>query len=197
MALTDAPRRPSGELDEVTLRLAQRGDARARRRLVDHYARRVFHLLSRMLSPVGRGHLVEDLAQETMLRVIGALDRFDPGGSAKLSTWIITIASRLALQELAKRRPVTVPVVEAELSGGLGTSPEAHASAQQLRRRVRAVVAAMSPQLRAAFVLTDAQGLSPAEVAEVLGIAAATARTRIHRARTEIRRALKESERDG
>ena len=55
---------------------------------------------------------------------------------------------------------------------------------------VQAVVAAMSPELRAAFVLSDGHGMSPAEVAAALEIAPATARTRIHRARARIRSAL-------
>ena len=101
-------RRPDGELDPFTLRAAQRGERRAQRRLVDHHARSVFGVLSRILSPAGKGGLVEDLAQETMLRVLGSIERFDPSGPAKLSTWILTIAARLAVQELQRRKPSMV-----------------------------------------------------------------------------------------
>src|SRR5262249_45174452 len=64
-------RRP--ELDDLTLARAQRGEEPAWRALVERYQRPVFALLSRMLSPVARRDLVEDLAQETFLRAFRAL----------------------------------------------------------------------------------------------------------------------------
>src|SRR5215831_16089459 len=89
------------ELDDLTLARAQRGDEPACRTLVERYQRPVFALLGRMC-----GHArVEDLAQETFLRVFRALPRFDRSGPARLSTWILTVATRLALDEL-RRRPL-------------------------------------------------------------------------------------------
>src|SRR5215470_592892 len=93
----------SRELDDVTLARAQRGEAAAWRALVEHYQRAVFALLSRMLAPSGRAALVEDLAQETFLRAFRALPAFDRGGRARLSTWILTIATRLGIDELRRR----------------------------------------------------------------------------------------------
>src|SRR5262245_9009014 len=90
------------ELDEVTLARAKRGDERACRAFVETYQRQVFALISRLL---GRQPLVEDLAQETFLRAFRALASFDPRGPARLSTWLLTIASRLALDELRRRAP--------------------------------------------------------------------------------------------
>ena len=190
-------RRPDGELDPFTLRAAQRGDRRAQRRLIDHHARAVFGVLSRILSPADKGGLVEDLAQETMLRVLGSVERFDPAGPAKLSTWILTIAARLAVQELQRRRPSMVSA-DAEsverLMAGAAASPESQIAARQLRTRVQLVVAELSAPLRAAFVLADGYGMTPAEVAEALDVPAATARTRIHRARERIRAVLDEED---
>ncbi len=196
MAVTEPHHGRDRQLDRDTLLRAQQGHRRARRRLIEHYAPAVFHLLSRLLSPAGRGGLVEDLAQETMLRVVQAIGRFDPDGPAKLSTWILTIASRLALQELQRRRPTTVSMPEVEPAGPDFCSPEDHVATGQLRRRVAHVVATLSPSVRAAFVLSDAHGLTPSEVAEALEIPPATARTRIHRARQQIRHALGEDAHD-
>ena len=178
-----------GELDPDALREAQEGDPSAVRAVVDHHAPMVFKLLSRILGPAGQQTHVDDLAQETMLRVVQAIPRFTPEGPAKLSTWILTIATRLALQHLRRRRPNVVDVEPTTLPSS-GATPEALISAAQLRSQVQAVVAAMSPELRAAFVLSDAHGLSPTEVADALEIPPATARTRIHRARARIRAAL-------
>src|SRR5262245_42484489 len=95
------------ELDQVTLARAQRGDEGACRTLVVTYQRPVFALLSRILR-----RNVDDLAQETFLRVFRALPRFRPAGPARLSTWILTIATRLAIDELRAAR-VWVPLDEA------------------------------------------------------------------------------------
>src|SRR5215213_1464126 len=98
-----APHHDERELDEVTLARAQRGDRAAQAMLVERYQRPVFALLSRM---VGRERaLVEDLAQETFLRVLRSLAGFTVNGPARLSTWIVTIATRLALDHLRRRAP--------------------------------------------------------------------------------------------
>jgi RNA polymerase sigma-70 factor (ECF subfamily) len=171
------------ELDEVTLRLAQRGDRRAQGRFVDHYAPTIFAFLSRR----GIGGSVEDAAQDAMVAALAALPRFDPSGTARLSTWLLTIASRSARRS-GRRRP-TVALAD-EPADPASTSPEAHAHATQLRDRARAVVDALAPELREAFVLAEAHGLTPIEIGQVQGVPPATARTRLHRARTRIRTAL-------
>src|SRR5438270_2065612 len=98
------------ELDELTLKRAQRGESAAFRRLVETYERGVFAILSRMLGPRGRRHRVEDLAQETFLRVYRALPGWVPDGPARLSSWILTIATRLAIDELQKASSRELPL---------------------------------------------------------------------------------------
>jgi RNA polymerase sigma factor (sigma-70 family) len=90
------------ELDETTLHRTQHGDPGACRALVEHYQDAVFALLGRMLGRAGRAQL-EDVAQDTFLAVFTGLARFAPAGPARLSTWILTIATRRAIDEL--RRP--------------------------------------------------------------------------------------------
>src|SRR6185503_9654648 len=102
--------RPVEPLDELTLRRAQRGDEQAWRALIARFQHPVHALIWRLL--VGRArHRVEDLVQETFVRVLRALPEFDPAGPASLSTWILTIATRLALNELRRPEP---RVLEAE-----------------------------------------------------------------------------------
>src|SRR5208283_5050811 len=91
---TAAARPRLEELDGATLDRARARDPVAMRAFVVRYQRPVFALLSRL---VGRGPHVEDLAQETFLRAFRALPGFDPAGAARASTWLLTIATRLAL----------------------------------------------------------------------------------------------------
>ena len=185
---------PAGprEVDDITLRLAQRGEAKAQRRFVRTYEVPVFHLLSRLLAPSADRASVEDLAQETMQRALRALPGFDPQGPAKVSTWVLTIASRLALQRLRRRTSAVVPLAQPDARVSDVATPEQVLDADSMRERARAALACLSPEVRAAFVLSCAHGLSPAEVARVLDVAPATARTRIFRARAAMRTALGE-----
>ena len=184
------------ELDEVTLARAQRGDAAATRALVERYQRPVFALLARML--LGRAE-VEDLAQETFMRVFTALPRFDRAGSAKLSTWILTIASRVALDQLARHAPAVRDVRDVRDPSDLAAIParaadgaDVGADRSALRRALEAAVAALPPAFRAAFLLREYHGLEYDEIARALDIELGTVRSRLARARAELRANLAE-----
>jgi RNA polymerase sigma-70 factor (ECF subfamily) len=182
--------REDPELDEVSLARAQRGDRAAQAMLVERYQRPVFSLLSRM---IGRERaLVEDLAQETFLRALRALPRFSPHGPARLSTWIVTIATRLALDHLRRKTP---RLDEAEAAGGLpGVLPWPD---QDAHRRAVAValteaVEALGAPFRAAFLLREVHGLSYDEIARALEIDPGTVKSRLARARAALQQALAE-----
>jgi RNA polymerase sigma-70 factor (ECF subfamily) len=171
-------------LDELTLRRAQRGDERAWRDLIARYQQPVHALLWRMFAGRAR-HRVEDLAQETFVRVLKALPSFDPAGSATLSTWILTIATRLALNEL--RRPDSV---------GLEREPvgRERADGDAERRRIAAAIAAgmstLSDAQRAVLVLREYHELDYGEIAEVLELDVGTVKSRLSRARAAMREHL-------
>src|SRR4051812_6236689 len=88
-------------IDAVVVERCRQQDPMAFRAFVVRHERMVFALLSRML---GHGAEVEDLAQETFVRAFRAFPSFDPMGPAKVSTWLLTIAVRLALDSRKKRR---------------------------------------------------------------------------------------------
>ena len=182
-----APPAPA-ELDEVTLRRAQRGDADASRALVERYQGPVFALLGRMLGGVRRG-AVEDLAQDTFLAVFAALPRFRLDGSARLSTWILTIAARRAIDELRRRPPAPIAVDDVAAPRERTDAP---AERRQLAAAIDRALADLSPPHRAAFVLYELHGLDYQEVAQALGIDVGTVRSRLARARAALRAALAE-----
>jgi RNA polymerase sigma-70 factor (ECF subfamily) len=171
-------------LDELTLRRAQRGDERAWRDLIERYQQPVHALLWRMFAGRAR-HRVEDLTQETFVRVLKALPSFDPAGSATLSTWILTIATRLALNEL--RRPDSLEL-EREPVG------RERADADAERRRIAAAIAAGMTTLpdaqRAVLVLREYHDLDYGEIAEVLELDVGTVKSRLSRARAAMREHL-------
>ena len=186
---------PANEIDELTLRRAQRGDQAACRALVERYQRPVFGLLHRMLGPT-RSDRVEDLAQETFLHVFRSLAAFAPLGPARLSTWILTIASRRAVDELRRsgRTGETADLDEAQVASTERADEGARRSA--LAARVAAAVAALAPEYRAAFLLRAYHGFDYGEIARALECEIGTVKSRLSRARAELRRALREDDGD-
>jgi RNA polymerase sigma-70 factor (ECF subfamily) len=176
--------RSTEPLDELTLRRAQRGDQRAWRELIDRYQQPVHALIWRLLAGRAR-HRVEDLTQETFVRVLRALPKFEPGGPATLTTWILTIATRAALNEL--RRPEATEL-EREPIG------DARADADAERRRLGAAiaegVAALPDTQRAVLVLREYHDLEYAEIADALELDVGTVKSRLSRARAALREHL-------
>lgn len=190
-ATPDRPQR-AAELDEVTLARAQRGDLRAKRALVERYQRPVVALVSRLLRGQADPGLVEDIAQETFLRVFRALPKFDRHGPARLSTWILTIASHRAIDELRRRRLDTRPFDSTAVQVAASDRADATAERKMLARHLSDAIDGLSPEYRAAFVLREYHGMEYAEISKVLGIDLGTVKSRLSRARSRLRQALAE-----
>lgn len=175
------------ELDELTLERAKRGDQRAWLALVRRYETRVFALVSRMLVGARPTALVQDLAQDTFVRVLRALPEFDTGGSARLSTWILCIATRLTIDEL--RRDRATPTADADRFTANDRS-DARAERRQMGDAIVRALNGLKPTLRAVFVLREYHGLEYEEIARALDLDPANVATRLHRSRRALRKAL-------
>ena len=181
------PRDETNELDELAIRRAANGDGAAARQLVERYQHRVFALVSRMLWRQGRA-TIEDIAQDTFLRVFQNLGKFEVDGPAKLSTWILTIAARRAIDELRRMRPTPTD----DIRGASTDRTDADVQRKQLIAAIEAAVADLSPELRAAFLLREYHGLEYTEIARSLGIELGTVKSRLSRARMLLRERLAE-----
>jgi RNA polymerase sigma-70 factor (ECF subfamily) len=127
-----------------------------------------------------------DVAQETFMRVFRALPDWDPRGSARLSTWILTVATRAAIDELRKRTPTgaLVDVVD--------SAPPPPTELRSLRHAIERALGELVPEFRAVFVLREFHELSYQEIAGALDIDVGTVKSRLSRARAELRVALAE-----
>jgi RNA polymerase sigma-70 factor (ECF subfamily) len=129
----------------------------------------------------------EDLAQETYLRAVAALPRFEASASAR--TWLLSIARRVAADAVraAGRRPRTTAVADWDaLAVRAGATRRAGDEAVLLAQ----LVAALDRDRHEAFVLTQVLDLSYAEAAQVCGCPVGTIRSRVARAREDLVRAL-------
>lgn len=136
--------------------------------------------------------MVEDIAQETFLRVFRALPRFDRNGPARLSTWILTIASHRAIDELRKRRIETRPFDPASFEVPANDRADLEAERRMLARLLGNAIESLSPEYRAAFVLREYHGLEYTEIASALSIDLGTVKSRLNRARSRLRQALRD-----
>jgi RNA polymerase sigma-70 factor, ECF subfamily len=190
MSAPPKSREAEGDLDEVTLLRAKAGNRAAQTALIERYQQPVFALLWRIAGPDRA--LVEDLAQETFLRVLAALPRFEPSGRARLITWILTIATRLAVDHIRARtgRAYDVPP-----PGGIPATlplPDEDAERRSLGAALVSAIDALGPQFRAAFLLREVHGLRYEEIAETLGVDIGTVKSRLSRARALLQRMLAE-----
>ena len=165
------------------------GDAAAFEQLVKRHERRVFGLLMRML---GSREEAEDAAQDTFLNLHRHGHRFRR--EARFSTFVYRVAVNAALNRrrtLGRRRAhmeslARVQAVgEALPEGPVG--PEQVTAGDEIRQRVQREILALPRNLRAPVILYDLEGMSYAEIAEILEIAEGTVKSRIHRARRALR----------
>jgi len=172
------------ELDDLTLRRAQQGERAALELLVERYHSMVHALVWRMACARGESH-VADLVQDSLVRVLQALPRFDRAGPARLSTWILTITTRVVLND--RRR---IPRHDVKLEPSAYIDPATAVADLELGAAIaRAVLDLPEPQ-RIAFVLREYHDLDYSEIAEVLEVDVGTIKSRLSRARAAVRDTL-------
>lgn len=177
---------PTGDPPGFLERL-RAGEARAFEELVRGYQHRVFGVALRML---GNRAEAEEAAQEVFLRVHRAIGEFR--GEAKLSTWLYAITSRLCLTRLAAgERRVAREGEEtlARLADGHAT-PAAEAERSELEAALHRAIAELPEERRIVVVLRDLEGLAYEEIAEALEMPVGTVRSRLHRARMDLKEKL-------
>ena len=176
------------EIDSVTLAGCRKRDRAALQRFVLAYQRPVFAFLSRML---GHGPHVDDVAQEVFVKACQALPRFDPAGPARLSTWLLGIASHAAIDHRRRNRRKLVAIDDVPPAAHENT-PEADQHRRDLARAFEQAAANLDDDQRAVFVLAEFHELGMAEIARTLGVPENTVKTRLFRARERMRAMLGE-----
>jgi RNA polymerase sigma-70 factor (ECF subfamily) len=176
--------------DDVRLMLALRaGDASAFDVLFQRWSGPLLRYLDRMVRDAATA---EELVQETFLRLYRARERYQP--DARFSTWLYTIATRLALNELRRPRNQS-PHKSTDESADDGSALvlEAHAPraddvahARRVGESVEEALGTLPERQRAALWLAAVEGLSYAEIAESLETSEKSVKALVHRARSAL-----------
>jgi len=184
--------------DQEVVAQARAGRETVYRELIGRYERPVFSIIYRL---VRDRELAEDLAQDTFIKVLNALDRYDP--KQKFSSWIFKIAHNTAIDRLRKREVDTLSLdgspnartaddVEATriVVASTEESPEEYAASREIGTEIERALARLRPEYRTAIMLWHIEDRPYEEIAEIMEIPLGTVKTFIHRARNELRKHL-------
>ncbi len=185
--------------DDVEAKLIERliaRDERAFNELVTAYGRRVSALVMRML---GNRAEAEDLTQEVFVQVFKAIGTFR--GESKLSTWIYRIAVNLCknrskylrvrhaneqdeLEAVAER----IPLGDGKNANvAHNERPDEAMAGRQVEKIVQDAILKIDPSFRECLILRDVEELSYEEIEQITGLAAGTVKSRIFRARAQLK----------
>lgn len=176
--------------EDALVRRAAGGDAEAFRGLFVKHRSDVSRLVYRMLNAPAD---LDDVVQEVFVQVFRSLKDFR--GQSKFSTWLhrVTVNVVLMHRRSARSRPVLTEEVPNELVSDEGQSlPDEDAERHERMRAFQRLLARLADKKRVVFVLHELEGMSPAEIADVVGAPVLTVRTRLFYARRELEAMLPE-----
>jgi RNA polymerase sigma-70 factor (ECF subfamily) len=188
--VTDESAQPT---DEALVVLSLDGDEGAFATLVRRYQRRLTAFLGQL---VGDIELARELTQETFIRAWSALERFDP--RYRFSTWLFRIAHNLGIDQLRRRRLLTVPLYRRDSDGDevevvihdLEKDPFGHFENQELAKFIRQAIEELRPEYRELVLLRHFGGLSYQEIADFKEMPLGTIKNKLFRAHSVLRKAL-------
>jgi len=174
--------------DEDLLAAARRGDRAALESLLRRYQARIYGYGLRMC---GDRDDARDVLQETMLAMARRVEALQ--AAAALPTWLYTVARSFCIKR-RRGRPRLESLDDAGARGlqvaDPGRGPEERVAGQQLEAALSEAIGALNQSQRDVLVLRDIEGLSAAQVADVLGLRVEAVKSRLHRARLALRERL-------
>jgi RNA polymerase sigma-70 factor (ECF subfamily) len=175
---------PAEPSDVELVAAAQRGDRAAIEALLERHEPTIYRFGLRLC---GDEESAREVLQETMLAAFKNLSSFR--GEASVSTWLYQIAKSFCIKE--RRRPAAAHAAGAEPPredlADPGPGPDSLVHARRIGAALAAGIAALGDEQREALVLRDVEGLSAEEAAAVAGVQVGALKSRLHRARVELR----------
>lgn len=180
-------------MDETALvERTREGDAKAFAALVRRYEGKIFRLAQNITQ---NREDAEDVLQETFLKAYEHLDQFQ--GNSKFYTWIVRIAVNQALMKLRKRKADKTVSMDETIDTGEDTvareiaawdeNPEQRYSREEVGAILTSAIDSLAAPYRAVFVLRDMEELSTEETAEALDLSIPAVKSRLLRARLQLR----------
>jgi RNA polymerase sigma-70 factor (ECF subfamily) len=177
-----------GRTDADLISAVQRGERDAIDELLARYETSIYRFGLRMC---GNEEDAREVLQETLVAAFRHLPTFR--GDAALSTWLYQIARSFCIKERRGRRPTeSLDDMKGERMNLAepAAPPDARAHAREIGAALASAIGALPPEAREAIVLRDVEGLSAEEAAAIVGIEVGALKSRLHRARLQLRQEL-------
>jgi RNA polymerase sigma-70 factor, ECF subfamily len=181
--------------DILLVNRAREGDVQAFEQLVKQYDRQVFRIAQHITQ---NREDAEDVVQDAFLKAYEKLEQFQ--GNSKFYTWLVRIAVNESLMRLRKRRTGRMVSIDEDVETEEGSmprdlaewrpDPEMMYGQSELAEILRKTIQGLPPGFRVVFVLRDVEGLSTEETAETLGLSVPAVKSRLLRARLQLRERL-------
>jgi RNA polymerase sigma-70 factor (ECF subfamily) len=185
----------TGVDEAVLVAQSREGDMRAFGELVRRYEGKIFRLAQHVTQ---NREDAEDVLQETFMKAYEHLDQFK--GDSKFYTWIVRIAVNQALMKLRRRKTDKSVSLDEQIDTGedtvvreiaaWGEDPEQRFSREELGEILDSAIESLEPPYRSVFVLRDIEELSTEETAEALNLSVPAVKSRLLRARLQLREKL-------
>jgi RNA polymerase sigma-70 factor, ECF subfamily len=181
--------------DVALVNSARGGDVQAFETLVNKYDRQIFRIAQHITQ---NREDAQDIVQDAFLKAYEKLDQFQ--GNSKFYTWLVRIAVNESLMRLRKRRTGKMVSIDDDIETEEGSvprdladwspNPEQNYSQAELAEILRKTIQGLPHGFRIVFVLRDVDGLSTEETAETLGLSVPAVKSRLLRARLQLRERL-------
>jgi len=180
---------------ELSLQALQAGDRSEFARMVDVYSTQIYRLALKIL---GDPQDAEDVLQTTFLKALQSVKNFE--GRSSLSTWLYRIAVNEALMLLRRQKPTVPAAMDDESDDDQFQSPtqftdwcclpESELLSEEAKGQLELAVRRLPEKLKVVFLLRDVEGLSIKDTGEALGLTETAVKTRLLRARLNLREQL-------
>jgi RNA polymerase sigma-70 factor, ECF subfamily len=181
----------AAETEELLVERAQGGERPAFEELVRRHADRLYAVVLRFLADADQA---EEVTQETFLRAWRSIGSF--GGRSAFFTWLYRIGLNEAKRRAARRPPgrpsISLDDEPIEQAPDWSQAPEVRQASRELREVLEAAIRDLPSGYRLPLILRDIEGLSTREAAEAMDLREAAFKSRLHRARLAVRRAIDE-----
>ncbi len=181
--------------EQELIQSAKNGNALAFEQLIENHQQRIFSIAYRI---AGNQEDAADMAQEVLVKVFRNLKHFR--GDSKFSTWLYRVATTTCLDEQKKQRRHTAYSLDQELETEEGSvasqvkdtapTPEEATEQKALRNAIHLAIGKLKDEHKKVILLREVQGLSYEEIARVLQCSEGTVKSRINRARENLKKIL-------
>jgi len=181
--------------DLALVQAAREGDINAFEQLVKRYDRNVFRIAQHITQ---NREDAEDVVQDAFLKAFQNLGQFQ--GQSKFYTWLVRIAVNEALMRLRRRRPERMVSIDEDVKteedsipreiADWSPNPEQLYNQGELKEILQKTIQGLPESFRTVFILRDVEGLSTEETADALGLSVPAVKSRLLRARLQLRERL-------